>query len=68
MGREDDVAVTEWEFDVDVSTHDLLKRGVTVADRRRVTVEADDYLEASLLAYGLAAVDGVQVTDIWWRY
>lgn len=57
-----------WEFDVDVSTHDLLKQGVTVADRRRVEVIASGYLDASLLACQLACVDGALPTDVWWRY
>lgn len=60
--------MSEWEFDVDVSTHNLLRLGVLVADRRRVTVEASDYADASLLAYALAAVDDALVTDMWWRY
>ena len=57
-----------YEFDVDVSTHDMLKRGVLVADRRRVTVVADDYRTASLVALQLAATDGALPTDLWWRY
>lgn len=57
-----------WEFDVDVSTHALLRRHVLVADRRRVVVLADDWLDASLTAYALASCDDAVVTDLWWRY
>lgn len=61
--------MTVWEFDIAVSTHDLLRRGVTVADYRRVTVEADDYSDASLTAYAMAAgPDDAMVTDILWRF
>lgn len=58
-----------YEFDVDVSTHDLLKCGVTVADRRRVVVLAESYGEAALVACQLASsVDDAFATDLWWRY
>lgn len=57
-----------YEFDVDVSTHDLLKNGVVVADRRRVCVVGESYLNASLTALQLAVVDGALPTDLWWRY
>lgn len=58
-----------YEFDVDVSTHGHLRRGVTVADRRRVTVLAASYQEATLVACQLAeAVDDAIATNIWWRY
>lgn len=57
----------EWEFDVGVSTHELLRAGVVVHHYRRVTMLADGYSEASLTAYCLAAVDGVQVTELLWR-
>lgn len=61
--------MTVWEFDVAVSTHDLLKRGVTVADYRRVTVLADDYPDASLTAYAMASgPDDVVVTDLLVRF
>lgn len=57
-----------WEFDVDVSTHDLLRRGIVVADRRRVHVVANDYLEAALAACQLASsVDDAFATDVWLR-
>lgn len=64
------MTMMRWEFDVDVSTHNLLRRGVVVADRRRVVLllsDGDDYLVASLVAYALACVDGVQVTNLWLR-
>lgn len=57
-----------WEFDVAVSTHDLLRRGVCVADYRRVTVEAVGYLDASLAALQIAAADGAMPTDLLYRY
>ena len=54
-----------WEFDVAVSTHDLLRRGVVVADYRRVVIEAESYEDASLTAYGMAAgPDGAVITDL----
>lgn len=58
-----------WEFDVAVSTHDWLRRGETVLDYRRVEVLAEDYLEAGLLAYAMAAgPNDAVVTDLLWRY
>lgn len=61
--------MAEWEFDVAVTTHALLQRGIAVADYRRVTVLGGDYREASLTAYAMAAgPDDVVVTDILWRY
>jgi hypothetical protein len=62
------VSERTYEFDVDVSTYDELHRGVSVADRRRVVVLADSDVDAFYSAYYLAAVDGVEVTDVWWRY
>lgn len=57
--------MTVWEFDVGVSTHDLLQAGVPVADYRRVTVAAASYTDAALLACQLAAaVDGAMPTDL----
>lgn len=56
--------MTVWEFDVAVSTHDRLKRGVTVAAWRRVTVWSESYTDASLAALQLAAADGAMPTDI----
>jgi len=51
-----------------VTTYDLLRRGVTVADRRRVVVLADAYADALVLACQLASVDGVVPTDAWYRF
>lgn len=45
----------EWEFDVGVSTHDLLREGVTVRHYTRVSVSASSYTEARLVACQLAA-------------
>lgn len=54
---------TVWEFDVGVSSHDLLQAGVPVAAWRRVEVAAPSYLEAQLVACQLAAaVDGAMPT------
>lgn len=60
------------EFDVAVSTHDLLKQGICVAQYVRVYVLVDDEtspLEASLAALQLATCSGdhVVVTDLLWR-
>jgi hypothetical protein len=66
-----DLDARTYAFDVDVSTHDLLKRHVVVGDRRRVVVlvePGENYLDASLLAYALAALDDVVITGVWWRY
>jgi hypothetical protein len=43
-----------WSFDVAVTTHELLKLGETVAQWVRVTVLAEGYLDASLLALQMA--------------
>jgi hypothetical protein len=51
--------VQEWEFDVGVSTHDLLKQGVIVRHYTRVSVAASSsYVEARLIACQLAACGG----------
>lgn len=60
------------EFDVAVSTHDLLKEGVCVAQYVRVYVLVDDEtsaLAASLTALQLASCSGdhVVATDLLWR-
>ncbi len=60
--------MTEWEFDVAVSTYDLVKAGVTVAAWREVSTCADTYADASLGALQMAAADGAMPTDILWRY
>lgn len=52
--------MTVWSFDVTVSTHGLLKRGVTEArmlngaDHHRIVVWADSYQEAQLVAAQMA--------------
>lgn len=48
-----------WEFDVAVSTHDLVKAGVTVAAWIRVQVAAYSYDEAHLVAGQMAACHGM---------
>jgi hypothetical protein len=58
----------EWEFDVGVSTYDLLKRHVVVAEWRRVVVLAPSYVEGALLACQLAGSGDVVVTELLWRY
>ena len=47
-----------WEFDVGVSTHDLLKQGVTVRHFTRVTVSASTHAEARCVAAQMAACGG----------
>lgn len=56
--------MNEWEFDVGVSTHDLLKVGITVAHYTRVQVVAETHLEASLIALEMASAGGWMPTDI----
>lgn len=51
-----------WEFDVGVSSHALLREGVTVHHYRRVEVVAGDFQEARLIACQMAALDGAYVT------
>lgn len=43
-----------WEFDVGVTTHEQLRRGVLVDHYVLVRVEAPSYLEASLTAIQMA--------------
>lgn len=59
--------MTEWEFDVAVSSHDWLRVGVAVHHYRRVTVAAPTYSEAALTALEMAALDGAMPTDILFR-
>jgi len=60
------------EFDVAVSTHDDLKRGVVALQYRRVYVLVDAQtspLEASLAALQLASCGNhVVATDVLWRF
>lgn len=53
-----------WEFDVGVTTEDLLKEGVLVAQWRRVEVESASYNDASLTAVLMATAGGAYVTEI----
>jgi hypothetical protein len=51
-------------FDVGVTTHDLLKRGVTVHHYRRVDVAAEDHTEAAVIACQMAGIaQDFYVTD-----
>jgi hypothetical protein len=50
--------MTVWEFDVGVTTQELLKQGVIVDHYVLVQVAADSYLEASQLAIQMAGVVG----------
>lgn len=52
-----------WEFDVGVSNHDLLKEGVIVRHYTRVSVAAESYTEARLVACQLAAAGGWMPTE-----
>lgn len=51
-----------WEFDVAVTTHELLQQGVTAAAYVLVQVEAPNYTEAELVACQMAYCVGY-VTD-----
>jgi hypothetical protein len=55
-----------WEFDVGVTTHDLLKEGVVVAKWIRVYVWSEDAMDAHLLACQIAGCHGY-VTEIRYR-
>lgn len=52
-----------FEFDVAVSTHDLLKLGVVRRHWTRVTVFAVDYQQGRLIALQMAACGGWMPTD-----
>lgn len=52
-----------WEFDVGVTTHDLLRVGVTVRHYTRVSVFAQSFTEARLIACQLAACGGWMPTE-----
>lgn len=52
-----------WEFDVGVSKHDLLKEGVVVRHYTRVSVAAESYVEARLIACQLAAAGDWMPTE-----
>lgn len=53
-----------WEFDVGVSTHDLLKNGIVVHHWTLVHVAAPNHLEARLIACQMAAAGGWMPTDV----
>lgn len=55
-----------WEFDVGVTTHDLLKAGQTVAQWVRVVVWSDDVMDASVTAGQIVGCHGY-VTAILYR-
>lgn len=55
--------MNEWEFDVGVSTHDLLKEGVTVRHYTRVIVAAESYTVAQVIACQMAACGGWMPTE-----
>lgn len=50
--------MTVWDFEVVVSTHDLLRRGVVEAEWLRVEVAAPSSFEASLVAIQMASAYG----------
>lgn len=49
---------TEYEFDVGVSTHDQLRKGITVDHYTRVQVFAENHQLAGLIALEIAAAGG----------
>jgi hypothetical protein len=51
-----------WQFDVSITTHELLQLGVTEAQRIRVEVSAPAERDATLLAVQMGFVAGY-VTD-----
>lgn len=55
-----------WEFDVAVTTHDLLKEGVVVIQWVRVYVWSDDAMDAHVLAGQIVGCHGY-VTEIRYR-
>ncbi len=55
-----------WEFDVGVTTHELLQKGVTVAQWVRVHVWSDDAIEAHIIAGQIVGCHGY-VTEIRYR-
>lgn len=50
--------MNDWQFDVGVTTHELLQQGVTVAQWTRVQVTAPSYLEASEIAIQMGGIVG----------
>lgn len=60
------MAGERWEFDVGVTTHDLLKKGVCVAQWVRVVVWAESAMEAHVIAGQIVGCHGY-VTEIRYR-
>lgn len=58
--------LTEWQFDVVGSTHELLLEGVLEAWRARVEVLADDYQTATLVALQMYASTVSMPTNIYY--
>lgn len=52
-----------WEFDVGVSTHDLLRQGVLAHHWTRVTVAAPTFATAQIIACEMAACGGWMPTE-----
>lgn len=57
--RGGELAVNTYEFDVAVSTHDLVKQGIIACRFIRVLVAADSYTEAELIATQMAGCHGM---------
>jgi hypothetical protein len=55
-----------YQFDVATSNHDLLREGITEAQRVRVVVFASDYWDASLMALQMAAINDQMPTGIYY--
>jgi hypothetical protein len=61
-----------FSFDVTVSTHDNLKRGITAMgmspyDHHRIVVASDDHTEAFYTAFSMMYVRGYYVTGVYDR-
>lgn len=56
--RDEPTLTRTWDFYVGVSTHDLLKRGITVRHYTYVQVAARTYAEAQDIAVAMAACGG----------
>ncbi|GAB3472383.1 hypothetical protein [Actinophytocola sediminis] len=55
-----------FEYEVWLSTHDHLKRGVLDAERRKYLVAADTSTEGYQTALAMAWRGDWQVTKVWW--
>ncbi len=58
--------MNRYTFDVDMSTHDALRRGVTALATSRVAVWAKDINEAALIAAQMPAARGYMPTQTLW--